>query len=62
MNDLDHICLNVRPPFLETNPTAENIAEYIFDCIKVYVHEDARITQVKVWEGPKNYASFFPDE
>jgi 6-pyruvoyltetrahydropterin/6-carboxytetrahydropterin synthase len=62
MTELDHICLNTKPAFAETSPTAENIAEYIFNHIKGHVSDDARITQVKVWEGPKNSASFFPDE
>ncbi|MDH4261532.1 MAG: 6-carboxytetrahydropterin synthase [Spirochaetia bacterium] len=62
MIELDHICLNTRAPFTEMSPTAENIAEHVFNYIKGYVRDDARITQVKVWEGPKNSASFFPDE
>lgn len=62
MLQLDHICLNAHPPFTEKNPTAENIAEFVFSYTKDYIQADARITQVKVWEGPKNCASFFPEE
>jgi len=59
---LDHICLNTHPPFTESSPTAENISEYIYNHIKPCLQKDAKITEVKVWEGPKHSASFFPDE
>jgi len=62
LNEWDHICLNIRPEFSETSPTAENIAEFVFDRMKDFIQDDARITRIKVWEGPKNSVTFYPDE
>ena len=60
VKDLDHVCLNGSAPFKEVNPTAENIARFICFELKDSVKNNALISEVRVWEGPKNYASFFP--
>ena len=61
MLDLDHICLNKIIPFSEINPTAENIGKYIYNTLKEFLLTGAYIHEVRVWEGPKNFASYFPD-
>lgn len=62
MKTLDHRCLNTIEPFQETNPTSENIAHYLYDKLKPSVPKGASIAEVRVWEGPKHYASYFPRE
>ena len=57
---LDHTSLNDFGPFKELNPTAENIAHYIYDELKGSLREGESISEVRVWEGPKNHASYFP--
>ena len=59
--DLDHICINTYTPFDTENPTAENIAYFIYSKIIPFVPEYAKITESRVWEGPKNWASFKPN-
>lgn len=60
MIDLDHVCLNEIEPFDKVNPTAENLANYIYQHIKGEIAQGAICHEVRVWEGPKNYASYFP--
>ena len=60
INDLDHISLNDFKPLKKVNPTAENIARYIYYELKESICQNASISEVRVWEGPKNYASFLP--
>ena len=48
---LDHRHLNELQPFLETNPTAENIAAYLYREISETLNrEHARVSAVTVWE------------
>ena len=58
--NLDHVCLNELSYFKENNPTAENIAFYIFKNLKNSIPKNSFISENRVWEGPKNYASYFP--
>ncbi len=58
--DLDHILINEHPEFKELNPTAENIALHIHKKLRNSIPEGAFISEVRVWEGPKNYASYLP--
>ena len=58
IKSLDHICINEFKPFDKINPTAENIAFFIYEQIKIFVPEHARIIESRVWEGPKNWASY----
>lgn len=55
LNELDHKTLNDLPPFKLKNPTAENIAEFIYRQIK----DKLPITyflHIKVWETDENCA------
>jgi len=60
MEEMDHKCLNTIPPFIEKNPTSENIAHHIFDTVRGELPPGASIAEVRVWEGPKHYASYLP--
>ena len=60
MVDLDHYCLNEIEPFLNMNPTAENIAKYVYDELGKS-HEfgdDVTLRSVKVWESPNSAAAY----
>lgn len=48
---LDHKLLNEIEPFDKINPTAENIASFIFEKMKVAETENAKIHEVEVWES-----------
>jgi len=48
---LDHKLLNEIEPFDKINPTAENIAAFIFEKMKVAETETAKICEVEVWES-----------
>ena len=59
---LDYTCINEVAPFDESNPSAENIAEWfhreLTDAMK---SENARVREIVVWEGPVNQVRFRPD-
>lgn len=60
LDELDHYYLNEIPPFdAELNPTAENIAFYLFQRLMSVV-DDHRIqlSAIKVWENDRNSATF----
>jgi 6-pyruvoyltetrahydropterin/6-carboxytetrahydropterin synthase len=48
---LDHQYLNDLEPFTELNPTAENIAAYLFHAIAAVINnERVRVSAVTLWE------------
>ncbi|MBA3582575.1 MAG: 6-carboxytetrahydropterin synthase QueD [Gammaproteobacteria bacterium] len=48
---LDHHYLNDIEPFTEINPTAENIAAYLFNAIATVINnERVRVSAVTLWE------------
>lgn len=53
---LDHRNLNEIKPFDEINPTAENIAKYIFEEFK---KRNLNITRVDVYETENQSASYY---
>jgi 6-pyruvoyltetrahydropterin/6-carboxytetrahydropterin synthase len=62
---LDHNYLNEIPPFKEKkengkNPTAENLAEFIFKELKKALEDgNVRLKRVKVWESEKAAAAYY---
>ena len=49
--ELDHRYLNEIKPFDEINPTAENIAAYIYNGVSELVNNDrVQVTSVTLWE------------
>jgi 6-pyruvoyltetrahydropterin/6-carboxytetrahydropterin synthase len=52
---LDHRYLNNIPYFKKVNPTSENIAKYVYDCLK---SEVARLRSVTVWESENSSATY----
>jgi len=59
---LDHSDLNELPPFTKIDPSAENIAKYVFDNISELLNtENARVSQIEVWETPTSCATYIAD-
>ena len=60
---LDHNYLNEVPPFDKENgknPTAENLAEFIFGELKKALDDgNVRLKRVKVWESEKAAAEYY---
>jgi 6-pyruvoyltetrahydropterin/6-carboxytetrahydropterin synthase len=54
---LDHEYLNEIEPFRQINPTAENIAKYIYDELS----KGAPVHRVNVFETETSVASFFKE-
>lgn len=56
IDQLDHYYLNEIEPFCELNPTAENLAKYIFEALQVKpaFAERIRLASIKIWESPKS--------
>ena len=56
---LDHQFINDLKPFDEINPSAENIAKYIYDDIQKDL-KDVALSWVKVWETDTSFAVYRP--
>ncbi len=54
---LDHKLINDLKPFDEINPSAENIAKFIFDEIQRGI-EPAKLAYVRVWETDTSCAVY----
>ncbi len=57
---LDHRNLNDLTPFDTVNPSAENIAKYVFDEVRAGLAESQKglLREVKVWETDIQYAAY----
>jgi 6-pyruvoyltetrahydropterin/6-carboxytetrahydropterin synthase len=57
---LDHVFLNDIEPFNTVNPSAENMAKYIFEKMTdgLKLENPSAITEVKVWETDVQYAAY----
>jgi 6-pyruvoyltetrahydropterin/6-carboxytetrahydropterin synthase len=51
LNGLDHQYLNDLEPFTTINPSAENIAEYIFHAVSGSIKTPVVLKEVTVWEN-----------
>lgn len=62
LDRLDHQWLNDFPPFNVINPSAENIAKYIFDEVNsgLGARSNARLGQVRLWETDTAFAVYRP--
>jgi 6-pyruvoyltetrahydropterin/6-carboxytetrahydropterin synthase len=62
LRTLDHKYLNELPEFLETNPSSENIARYIFTQVKPITERlQVVLKRVTAWESETACASYFED-
>jgi 6-pyruvoyltetrahydropterin/6-carboxytetrahydropterin synthase len=62
LDRLDHQWLNEYPPFNEINPSAENIAKYIYDEVLKGLpgRGGVRLSAVKLWETDTASAIYRP--
>ncbi|MGB9802613.1 6-carboxytetrahydropterin synthase QueD [Desulfofundulus sp.] len=63
VEELDHSYLNDLNPFNRQNfnPTAENLARYIFYKLKSQLPSNLTVNEVRIWESPDVCASYRED-
>lgn len=61
LNRYDHTCLNDVPPFDKINPSAENIAETIYNALKPAVKRPVTLAAIEVYESPDSWVTYTPD-
>ena len=60
---LEHVTINAIEEFSGVNPTAENIARWFFRGLAPAAAESGgRVVEIRVHEGPDNYAVFRPGQ
>lgn len=60
LGDLDHMYLNKLKEFKKRNPSAENIAKYIFDRLKSSMrNKNLFVKSVSVWESDSSCATYY---
>lgn len=55
---LDHNYINEIEPFTQIEPSAENIAEYIYKALSARMPDMVFLSSVKVWESGDNWAIY----
>lgn len=62
IDTLDHYYLNDLPAFKTMNPTAENIAKYIYDSLAELAafQQAIKVSCVQVWESPRSAVKYCP--
>lgn len=61
LQELDHKYLNELAYFMKINPSAENLARYLFDKISLRAREaNLSLSQVTVWESPNARVTYRP--
>lgn len=63
LETLDHRMLNELEPFKTVNPTAENIAKFLYDEMKKadFFNDDVQLKYMQVWESPKSSVIYTED-
>ena len=62
LDQMDHKHLNELPCFAGINPSAENIAKYIYTSMETKATESqVRIARIKVWESENGAVTYMPD-
>ncbi|MFC1624264.1 6-carboxytetrahydropterin synthase QueD [Candidatus Omnitrophota bacterium] len=60
LSKLDHVYLNKLSAFKRKNPSAENIAKYIFEGLKCSVRQKGLfVKSVSVWESEGSCATYY---
>jgi 6-pyruvoyltetrahydropterin/6-carboxytetrahydropterin synthase len=62
LDRMDHQWLNDLPPFDTLNPSAENMAKYIYDEVSagLKTKEGVRVASIRLWETDTASAAYFP--
>ena len=63
LTTLDHYYLNETPAFSSLPPTAEHIAQYVYESLAINpaFHDRVKVYAVRVWESPRSCASYIPE-
>ena len=61
LKNLDHNHLNNIPPFDKINPTAENIARYIYEAVQIKLPDTIELRRVDIWETQTYKVSYVPE-
>jgi len=62
LQEVDHQYLNDLPFFREHNPSSENIARYLFECLAQRLNNDNRwLLRVSAWESADACATFMSE-
>jgi 6-pyruvoyltetrahydropterin/6-carboxytetrahydropterin synthase len=60
LKTLDHKYLNELPPFLDTSPSSENLARYIYHELSLKLNnENVKVETITVWESDFASASYY---
>ncbi len=59
---LDHTYLNEVEPFTKVEPSAENIAEYLYHALSSQLTGGVALSHVRVWESDDNWAIYTKDD
>lgn len=63
LDELDHHYLNEIEPFTKINPSAENIAAYLYKKLSEHknIKGKAHVKFIKVWETEKSAATYYEE-
>jgi 6-pyruvoyltetrahydropterin/6-carboxytetrahydropterin synthase len=53
LKQFDHQYINELPQFKDLNPTAENLAKYIYEQVEMKLPDGVQMDQISIWEGEK---------
>ena len=60
LDTLDHTYINENTPFNSINPTAENMARWLYESLSKKLNDqNAKVSRVNVWENENSSASYF---
>lgn len=60
LHSLDHTYLNDHEPFNTLNPTAENMARWIYESLAKKLNGDhAKLSRISVWENDRSSATYY---
>lgn len=59
ISQIDHQYLNNIPPFDQINPTAENVAAWLFNNIAKDINNDrVKLASITIWETDHNFVTY----
>jgi 6-pyruvoyltetrahydropterin/6-carboxytetrahydropterin synthase len=61
METFDHKYLNEIAPFVEINPTTENLSRVIAELLQAKLPDPVRVNSIRVWESPRASATYYAD-
>lgn len=60
LDTMDHTYINENPPFHSLNPTAENMARWLYETLSKKLNDqNAKVSRVNVWENDNSSASYY---